>query len=485
MSNRGSKWLVFACVAIAQFMVILDVTVINVALPVIKMRLHFGNAAIGWVVTAYVLTFGGFLLFGGRAADLFGRRRMLLAGMLAFTVCSFLVGISPDPALLVVLRGAQGLSAAMMSPAALSIVLATFGEGPERNQALGYWSMVATAGAAAGLLLGGVLTSYAGWRWNFFINVPVGVVMSLAIARVVPAYEQRDARTRLDVPGAILVTAGLMAAVFYLSQSPDWGWLDARTLPALTGALVLLTLFVVNEQRARHPLVPLAIFRNRNVSGANAAMAAVYAGNLGMFFLVTLYLQLVEHYSAIGTGIAVLPVPAVMGLVAAQMRRLIARHGYRRYLILGPALVAAGMAWACFLPVHGNYPLHLLPALLVMPAGYGMSYPSAYAAATSGVPGRQAGLASGLISTAQQMGGAVGLAVISAVAASYTASLTHDSGPQALTSGYTLAMAVAAGLTLLAPVIVAAVIRVRRPAPAGPPAATALGTPAELEKTVC
>jgi EmrB/QacA subfamily drug resistance transporter len=481
MSNRGSKWLVFTCVAIAQFMVILDVTITNVALPVIKVQLHFGNAAIGWVVTAYVLTFGGFLLFGGRAADLFGRRRMLLVGMVAFTVCSFLVAISPDPALLVVLRGAQGVSAALMSPAALSIVLATFGEGPERNQALGYWSAVASGGGAVGLLLGGVLTTYAGWRWNFLINVPVGVVMSVVIARVVPAYEPGEIRTRLDVPGAALATAGLMAAVFYLSQSPDWGWADARTLPALAGALALLAVFVVNEQRARNPLVPLTIFRNRNISGANAAMAAVYGGNLGMFFLLTLYLQLVQHYSAIGTGLAFLPFPVILGLVAAQMRQLIARHGYRRYLILGPALAAVGMAWACFLPLHGSYALHLLPGFLVMPVGFGMSFPSAYAAATSGVPARQAGLASGLITTAQQMGGAVGLAVISAVAASYTASLTHDSGPQALTSGYNLAMAVAAGLTLLASVIAATVIRVSRP-PAVPAAVTGLGTRAELGK---
>jgi MFS family permease len=214
--------------------------------------------------------------------------------------------------------------------------------------------------------------------------------------------------------------------------------------------------------------VPLTIFRNRNVSGANLAMAAVFAGNLGMFFLITLYLQLVEHYSPIGTGLVILPFPVILGLVAAQMRRLIARHGYRRYLILGPALVAAGMAWCCFLPVHGNYRVHLLPGLLVMPVGYGMSFPSAYAAATSGVPARQAGLASGLITTAQQIGGAVGLAVISAVAASYTASLTRDSLPQALTSGYDLAMAVAAGFTLLASVAAISVIRARRPAPAGP-----------------
>lgn len=465
MSHRSSPWLVFACVAIVQFMVILDVTVINVALPVIKVQLHFGNAAIGWVVTAYVLAFGGFLLFGGRAADLFGRRRMLLTGMAAFTACSFLAGISPDPAVLVILRGAQGLSAALMSPAALSIVLATFSEGNARNRALGYWSIMATAGAAAGLLLGGVLTEYAGWRWNFFINVPVGVVMSFVIARVVPRFAPGEAGARLDVRGAALVTAGLMAAVFYFSQAPAWGWLDARTLPALAGALVLLALFLVNEQRARNPLVPLAIFRNRSVSGANAAMAAVYGGNLSMFFLITLYLQLVEHYSAVETGLAILPVPVVLGPVAAQMRRLIARHGPRRYLILGPSLVAAGLAWACFLPVHGNYVLHLLPALVVLAAGYGMSYPSAYAAATSGVPARQAGLASGLISTAQQTGGAIGLAVISAVAASYTASLARESGPQALTAGYNLAMAAAAGLSLLAAVAAITVIRVRRPAP--------------------
>lgn len=478
MASRGSKWLVFLCVAIAQFMVILDVTVINVALPAIKKGLGFGNASIGWVITAYVLAFGGFLLFGGRAADLFGRRRMLLIGLMAFTACSFLVGLSPDPVLLVVLRGAQGLSAAMMSPAALSIVLATFAEGPDRNRALGYWSMVATGGAAVGLLLGGVLTSYAGWRWNFFINVPVGVMMSVAIARVVPAFRQHDGETRRDAPGAILVTAGLMAAVFYLSQSPEWGWLDVRTLPALIGAVVLLACFVVNEQHVQHPLVPLAIFRQRNVSGANAAMAAVYAGNLGLLFLLTLYLQLVEHYSAIGTGIAVLPVPAVMAVSAAQMRRLIARDGYRRYLVLGPALVAAGMAWACFLPVHGSYPLHMLPVLLVTPVGYGMTYPSAYAAATSGVPTRQAGLASGLISMAQQIGGAIGLAVISAVAASYTASLHSGAAPQRLTAGYDVAMAVAAGLTLLAPIIAATVMRAGHAAPIGPRTTTGPNTSA-------
>lgn len=461
-ASGRSKWVIFTCVAIAQFMVVLDTAIINVALPVIKNQLHFSNSGIQWVVTAYVLTFGGFLLLGGRTADLFGRRRMLLIGMIAFTVCSLLVGLAPSTGLLVVLRALQGASAAIMSPSALSIVLTTFDEGQERNQALGYWSMVATGGAAVGLLLGGVLTQYAGWRWNFFINVPVGVAMSLVIARVVPAYEREEARTSLDAPGAVLVTAGLMALIFYFSQAPTWGWGDARTLGALGVAIVLLATFIANERRSHHPLVTLSIFRIRNLSGANVMMAAVYAGNLGMFFLMTLYLQDVEHYSAIKTGLAFLPFPIILGTVSSQLRRLILRHGYKRYLILGPAVVAVGMAWLCFLPVHGSYLVHVLPSMLVMPIGYGMSFAPMYAAATSGVPAHQGGLASGLITTSQQMGGAVGLAVLSGIAASFTASLIHDSAPLALTAGYNLAMAISVGFTLLALAVAVVVIRVPR-----------------------
>ncbi|MCU1490471.1 MAG: EmrB/QacA subfamily drug resistance transporter [Acidimicrobiaceae bacterium] len=458
-----SKWVIFTCVAIAQFMVVLDTAIINVALPVIKRQLHFSNSGIQWVVTAYVLTFGGFLLFGGRTADLFGRRRMLLIGMIAFTVCSLLVGIAPSTGYLVVLRAFQGVAAGIMSPSALSIVLATFEEGHDRNQALGYWSMVATGGAAVGLLLGGVLTQYAGWRWNFFINVPVGVVMGLVIARVVPAHQREEERTTLDAPGAVLVTAGLMALIFYFSQAPAWGWGDARTIGALGVAIVLLAVFVVNEQRSKHPLVTLSIFKNRNLSGANVMMGALYAGNLGMFFLMTLYLQDVERYSAIKTGLAFLPFPIILGAVSSQLRRFIVRHGYKRYLVLGPALVAIGMAWLCFLPLHGSYLEHVLPSLLVMPVGYGMSFAPMYAAATSGVPARQGGLASGLITTSQQMGGAVGLAVLSGIAASFTASLIHDSVPQALTSGYNLAMAICVGFTVLALAVATAVIRAPKP----------------------
>ena len=459
-----SPSLVFALVAIAQFMVVLDTAIINVALPIIKQQLSFSNDSIQWVVTAYVLTFGGFLLLGGRVADLFGRRRTLVTGMLAFTVTSFLIGISSSVTMLIVLRGVQGLAAAFMSPAALSIVLVTFPEGRRRARALGYWSMVATGGAAVGLLLGGVLTQYAGWRWNFFINVPIGLIVSVLIALFVPAHTHTTTRRTLDTRGAVLATLGLMAGVLAFSQAPSWGWGDTRTLAGLAACVVLLAGFIANERRVASPLMDLSIFKIRNVSGANAMMAAVFAGNLGMFFLLTLYLQGVEHYSAIRTGLAFLPFPVILGYVSTRMARLVARFGFRPFLILGPAIVTVGMAWVCFLPVHGSYPLHVLPGLLIMPIGYGMSFAPMYAAATTGIPHRYAGLTSGLITTSQQMGGALGLAVISGAAASVTTSLGNGTLPQALTSGYDVAMAVSAGFTLLAVLLAITVIRWPRPA---------------------
>lgn len=459
--------LVFALVALAQFMVVLDTAISNVALPVIKQQLGFSNDSIQWVVTAYVLTFGGFLLLGGRAADLFGRRRTLVAGMLAFTAVSFLIGINSSVPVLVVLRGLQGLAAALMSPAALSIVLVTFPEGRQRSRALGYWSLVATGGAAVGLLLGGVLTQYTGWRWNFFINVPVGLTVSVLITRLVPAHAGARDRRALDAPGALLVTVGLMAAVLAFSQGPSWGWGDPRTLAGFLASALLLAGFAVRERRAVAPLMDLSIFKVRNVSGANGMMAAVFAGNLGMFFLLTLYLQGVEHYSAVRTGLAFLPFPVILGFVSTRMARLVARFGFRPFLVLGPALVVLGMAWLCFLPVHGSYLLHVLPGLLIMPVGYGMSFAPMYAAATAGIPHRYAGLASGLIATSQQAGGALGLAVISGAAASVTASLIRTAAPQALTAGYDAGMAVSAGITLIA--VLLAVTVIRSPRPAGEP----------------
>jgi MFS family permease len=286
--EKTSRWLVFTLVAIAQFMVVLDTAITNVALPTVKQQLHFTDSALQWVVTAYALTFGGFLLLGGRTADVFGRRRVLVTGMSAFTVFSFLIGISHSTTALIALRALQGMAAAFMSPSALSIVLTTFRDGGSaRNKALAYWTLVATAGAAIGLLLGGMLTEYIGWRWNFFINVPVGLVMIPLITIFVPKHERAEAYTGLDLPGAVTITACLMLLVLGFSQTTSWGWLSSEALSVFGAAIALLAIFIFNESHAKHPLIPLSIFKIRNVSGANLMMAPMYATMMGIFFLIT------------------------------------------------------------------------------------------------------------------------------------------------------------------------------------------------------
>jgi EmrB/QacA subfamily drug resistance transporter len=457
--SKGSKWLTFILVAIAQFMVVLDTAITNVALPTIKQQLHFSNSTLQWVVTAYVLTFGGFLLLGGRAADLFGRRRTLLTGMIAFTSFSFLIGISRSVPMLIVLRAFQGLAAALMSPSALSIVLTTFRDGPERNRALGYWTLVATGGAAVGLLLGGVLTQYVGWRWNFFINVPVGIVMALAISRFVPAHAREEEYTSLDLRGAVLVTSSLISLVFAFSEASSWGWLSPSILAIFGAAIVLMAAFIFNESKAKHPLMPLTIFKIRNVSGANMMMAPIYAGMLGIFFIITLYLQTILHYSPVKTGLAFLPFPIILGFMSTRIPKLVARFGFKRFLIIGPLLVAAGMAWLSRMPIHGTYLTTILPAVFLIPVGMGMTFMPIIAAATSGVPAHEAGLASGLISTSQQMGGALGLSILSGVAASITAASLHLGPTAALVHGFDLAMLVAVAFMLFAVTLGLIVIR--------------------------
>ncbi|MDB5176248.1 MAG: EmrB/QacA subfamily drug resistance transporter [Candidatus Saccharibacteria bacterium] len=454
-----SKWKVFVLVAIAQFMVVLDSSITNVALPTIKQQLNFTNSSIQWVVTAYVLTFGGFLLLGGRAADLFGRRRTLLIGMGAFTAFSFLIGISQSTTMLIVLRALQGMSAALMSPSALSIVLTTFRDGPDRNKALGYWTLVATGGAALGLLLGGALTQYVGWRWNFFINVPVGIIMAYAIAKNVPKHGREEAYTSLDLPGAVLVTSSLIATVLAFSEASTWGWTSGTTLGVFAAAIVLMTAFVINEKRVQHPLVPMSIFKIRNVSGANLMMAPIYASMLGLFFIVTLYMQGVLHYSPVRTGLAFLPFPMVLGFMSTRTPKLVARYGFKRFLVAGPLLIAVALAWLSRLPVDGNYWVNLLPALLIMPVGMGLTFMPIIAAATSGVPAHEAGLASGLISTSQQMGGALGLAILSGVAASVTASSAHLGALGAVVHGYDRALLVGLAFILVAAALGATVIK--------------------------
>lgn len=454
-----SKWLIFVLVAVAQFMVVLDNAITNVALPTIKQQLHFSADALQWVVTAYALFFGGFLLLGGRAADLFGRKRTLLTGMIAFTSVSFLIGISQTPTQLIALRALQGMAGAFMSPAALSIVLVTFRDGSARNKALSFWTLVATGGAALGLLLGGALTQYFGWRWNFFINVPIGVVMAVLIGRIVPEHEREDTKKTLDIPGAVLATSSLMLLVLAFSQAPLWGWLDSKTVLAVVVSLGLLAGFIVNESRVRRPLLPLSIFKIRNVRGANLIMAPLYASMLGAFFLLTLYLQGALHLSPVVTGLAFLPIPVTLALMSTRMPKLVARHGFKRFLVVGPLVVVAGMIWLSFLHIGSTYWLGILPAAILLPLGIGMTIMPTIAAATSGVPAHEAGIASGLITTSQQMGGALGLSILSGIAASVTSGALHLGATEAAIRGYHVAFLSAAGFMLLASLAALLVIR--------------------------
>ena len=434
--KQRSPWLIFLLVAIAQFMVVLDISITNVALPTIKQSLHFSTDSLQWVITAYALTFGGFLLLGGRAADLFGRRKTLLVGMIGFTIFSFLIGISQNAVELITLRAFQGLAAALMSPSALSIVLTTFKEGSERNKALGYWSTVATGGAAVGLLLGGALTQYFGWRWNFFINVPVGIGIAFAISKIVPLHESEAEHRDLDLPGALLVTSGLIVLVFLISQAPIWGLFSQSSIGLLLLTLLLLSAFVFNESKSKHPLVPLSIFTVRNVVGANLMMAPLAATMFGNFFLLSLYIQTVLHYSPVLTGLSFLPFPIIMGYTSTRVSHFVSKYGFKRFLIIGPILVMISMILLSVLPVHGIYILNVLPSVLLMPLGMGMTFMPIIAAATSGVKSNESGLASGLINTSQQMGGALGLSVLSGIAAAVTASSIHVANLQAIVFGY-------------------------------------------------
>ncbi len=454
-----SKWLVFVLVAIAQFMVVLDNAITNVALPTIKQQLHFSSGALQWIVTAYALTFGGFLLLGGRAADLFGRRRTLLMGMGAFTFFSLLVGLSRTPFELISLRALQGMSAAFMSPAALSIVLVTFRDGPARNKALSFWTLVATGGAAIGLLLGGALTEYVGWRWNFFINVPVGIVVSLLIARYVPVHEREESENTLDIPGAVLATSSLMLLVLAFSQAPLWGWLDIKTLASFVASVALLAGFIFNESRVKRPLLPLSIFKIRNVRGANMIMAPLYASMLGVFFLLTVYVQGVLHYSPFVTGLSFLSFPVVLGIMSTRMPKLVARYGFKPFLIIGPLVIASGLVLLSQLHSGSSYLTGILPAAILMPLGIGMTMMPTIAAATSGVPGDQAGIASGLITTSQMMGGALGLSILSGVATSFTNRSLRLGVTQALVHGDHIAFLIGTSFMVVAAIVAAVVIR--------------------------
>ncbi len=457
-----SPWFIFFLVAVAQFMVVLDVSITNVALPAIQDALGFDAKSLQWVVTSYALTFGGFLLLGGRASDLYGHRKMLIAGLASFTFFSLMIGLSQNGTMLIVMRALQGMSAALMSPAALSIVLITFKEGGERNAALGWWTTIATGGAAAGLLLGGVLTQYLGWRMNFFVNVPIGIVLTVLITRLLHDHKDEIERMSLDLPGAILVTSGLTLFVYVAGEAPVWGWMDAKTIGFGVLALALLAGFVWNESISSHPLMPLRIFKNRNITGANLMMAPITAGLFGMFFLISLYIQNVLQYEPVMTGLSFLPFPVILGVLSPRLAPYVSKYGYKPFLIIGPTIVALSMSWLIRLPADGNYVIDVLPNIILMPIGLSMTFMPLMIAATSGVPAHEAGLASGLVNTSQQMGGALGLAILSSVAASVTAANVDKGDVQALVSGYNAAFATGVLFVVIATILGLILIKQKR-----------------------
>lgn len=415
--HSENKWIVLAILALAQFMVVLDVSIVNVALPSIAKELHFTPNNLQWVVTAYTLTFGGFLLMGGRAADLFGRRKVFITGVTFFAFMSLLCGIAQTETQLIVARALQGLAGAIMSPSALSIVLAEFTEGKERNKAMGVWAGVAAGGAAAGVLLGGILTQYLDWRWNFFVNVPVGIFVVLASSRLLPHFMNEEKRPRLDLPGALLATSGLMSLVFGLSKVPTSGWDSTTVWGFIALGIALLIGFVINEWKTKEPLMPLRIFEIRNVAGGNLAFLGIACSLFSMFFFLTLYLQGVLGYSPVKAGLSFLPITFIIGATSAVVSNLVGKVGYKPFLTAGPLVLASGLfTLSHILVVNGTYWKNVFPGLALCALGMGLTFVSGTLAATSGVPKHFAGLASGILNTAQQVGGAMGLAVLSAVA---------------------------------------------------------------------
>src|SRR5213075_2990481 len=402
---------VLALIAVAQFMVILDATIVNVALPTIKRELGFSEQSLSWVLNAYTLMFGGFLLLGGRLADRLGRRRLFVAGIVVFSGASLICGISQSEGMLLVARGLQGLGGAMVSPAALSIILTTFAEGSERNRALAVWGAIAGAGGAVGLLLGGVIVELLSWRWVFFVNVPIGAVVLALAPRIVPESRSESASEGgYDAEGAVAITLGTIALVFTLIKADSWGWTSGRTLVGFAVAAVLIVAFVAIERRHRDPLVPLRIFSNRSLAASDATMLVVAAALFGMFFFLTLYLQQVLDYSALKTGVAYLPLTLTLIGASALAARLVDRFTPKPVLVTGLLIATAGFVVLTGVSGHGDYASHVLPAMVALGAGLGMAFVPITIAATTGVAAEDSGLASGLLNTTQQVGGSLGLA---------------------------------------------------------------------------
>ncbi len=445
LSRHKGLILVIACMA--QFMVVLDNTIVNVALPSIQRGLNFSSTNLQWIVNGYTLTFGGFLMLGGRMADLLGRRRLFVAGVALFSVASLLNGIAQDPTWLIFGRGLQGIGGAMVSPAALSIIMTTFQDNKERTQALGIWSAIAAGGAAFGLLLGGVLTDLVSWRWCFFVNVPVGALTIAMAYQYIPESTAELGHRRFDAAGAATITGGLLVVVFAIVKSTLWGWGSPKTLIVLAAGFLLLGAFYVIETRSAAPLVKLSIFRIRSIATANVVMLLVASALFGMFYFASLYVQDVMHYSPLRAGFAFLPVSLGIILGAGISQGVIAKAGVRNISVVGLALACAGLLYLTRLPVsHAHYAADLLVGLLPMSIGMGLVFVPLTLLGTSGVSNDDAGLASGLFNSAQQVGGSLGLAVLATLSASHTSSLLRSGTAQvaATVSGYHIAFLVAA-----------------------------------------
>ena len=445
----GALTLVLLCAV--QFLDVVDGSIVNVALPSIQHSLHFSQQNLQWVASGYVLTYGGFLLLGGRAADLLGRRRMLVGGVILFASCSLAGGLASNETTLIAARLVQGLGAALMAPAALSLVTTTFKEGVDRNKALGVWGAISGLGAAAGVFLGGVLSEGPGWRWVLFVNLPFCALILVGAYLLLAADAPVSMRRRFDLRGSALVTGGMLLLVYALIEAPNRGWGTGRTIGELATAGLLLAVFLLNEARGEDPLMPLSIFRIKGLAAADATQLIAFAGFYAMFFFLTLYMQDVLGYSPIQAGAAYLPVTAFLAISATLAPKLFARVGTRPVLVGGALLSAGGIYSLSNIPVDGHYLTDLLPGLAVMSFGLGAIFVGATVAANAGVPANQAGLAAGLLNTSLQLGIALGLAIFSALASARTG---RASTPEALTSGYARAL-LAASIFLVAAALIA------------------------------
>jgi EmrB/QacA subfamily drug resistance transporter len=473
MTDR-SRWIALYVLCTGMLMIVLDVTVVNVALPSIQKDLGFSQSSLAWVVNAYLISFGGLLLLAGRFGDILGRKDVFLAGLAVFTLASVLCGLSQSQGLLVAARFIQGVGGAMTSAVILGMIVTMFQEPRDQAKAIGAYGFVASAGGSVGLLAGGVLTQSINWHWIFFINIPIGIVTAVLATRLLPRDKGIGMAGGADIPGAVLITSSLMLGVYTIVKpAAEHGWGSSRTLLFGAGSLLLLALFIFREATAGNPLMPLRIFRSRNVSGANVVQALTVAGMFGLFFLGSLYMQRVLGYDPLQIGFAFLPSTLVMGTMSLRYsEKLVTRFGARNVLIPGMGLVVIGLLLFSRAPADGMYFRDVLPTMLILALGIGVAFPALMTLSMSGATQEDAGLASGLVNTSAQVGGAIGLAVLATVSASRTNHLlaAHHSNVSALTGGYHLAFLIGAALVVAGIAVTVLVIQPEKRAAHAPEA---------------